>query len=193
MNVSIRRTCLVVAGLLLLSLPVTAATYTIDGSHSSAVFRVKHFDVSNFYGTFKAIAGTIHYDASKPAASKIEVTIKAESVDSRNERRDGHIKSPDFLNAAEFADIKFKSTTVKPMGDDTFEIKGKLTLHGVTKDVTVAAEKTGQGPNPRSGEEMVGFEARFSIDRTEYGMSYMAGPLSEEVHFILALEAGKKE
>ncbi len=193
MNHLMRRTCLFAATLLLLALPATAATYTIDGSHSSAVFRVKHFNVANFYGTFNGIAGTINYDASKPAASSIEVTIKADSVDSRNDRRDGHIKSPDFLNAAEFADITFKSTSVKPTGDDTFEITGKLTLHGVTKDLTISAEKTGQGPNPRNGDEMVGFEAQFTVDRTEFGMNFMAGPLSEEVHFILALEAAKKK
>jgi polyisoprenoid-binding protein YceI len=192
MSLTFRRACLSAVALLLLALPAAAATYTIDGNHSSAVFRVKHFNVSNFYGTFNAISGTIQFDAEKPAASSIEVTIKADSVNTRNERRDGHAKSPDFLNAAEFATIKFKSTNVKPTGDDTFEVTGKLTLHGVTHDITVTAEKTGQGPSPQGGGELIGFEVRFSVDRTEYDMGFMVGPLSKEITFILALEAGKK-
>ena len=168
------------------TLPATAATYKIDGAHSSVIFKVKHFDVGNFYGAFKDVSGTIDYNAS--GESSIDLTIAADSVDTRNGQRDDHVKSPDFLNAAEFPKITFKATGVKASGD-SFDVTGKLTLHGVTKDVTAKVEKTGQGKNPRSGKEMVGFEARFEVDRTQFDMGFMAGPLSKEVEFIVALEA----
>ena len=173
-----------------MALPASAATYEIDGLHSSALFKVKHFGVANFYGAFKDVSGTVDYDAVGDGLA-VQVSIAAASVDSRYGQRDDHIKSPDFLNAAEFPTISFTSTSVTPAGDGTYEVVGNLTLHGVTREIQVTAEKTGEGTNPRSGKELVGFEARFSVDRTEFGMSFMAGPLSEDVEFILALEAGK--
>jgi len=176
---------------LLIALPAAAATYSVDGTHSSAIFRIKHFGSSNFYGVFREVSGTIHYDPAKPDASSIEVTIKAESVDTRNQRRDGHAKSPDFLNAAQFPNITFKSTSVKPLGDDRFEVTGALTLLGVTKTITATAEKVGEGKSPQSDTQLVGFEARFVVDRTDFGMGFMAGPmLGKEVTLIISLEAG---
>jgi len=172
--------------------PVMADTYAIDATHSSAIFKVKHFGTTNFYGAFKEVSGTINYDAGNPASSSIEVEVAAASVDTRNEQRDGHAKSPDFLNAAEFPKITFKSTSIKPAGDDMFEVTGDLTLHGVTKPVTAEVELVGQGKNPRSGKELIGFEARFTVDRTQHDMGFMAGPLSKEVGFILSVEAGKE-
>lgn len=193
MHPSIRRLALLsTLALLLLALPAAAANYKIDGTHSSAVFKVKHFGTANFYGSFHGISGSIAYDPAKPAASSIKVAIKAESVSTGQENRDGHIKSPDFLNAAQFPEIAFASTSVKSMGDDKFEITGKLTLHGVTKDITVEAMKTGEGKNPRSGADIIGFEAKFSVDRTAYDMTYMAGPLGEEITFLLSVEAAKE-
>lgn len=186
-----KRLLILFAAALALALPASAATYTIDGSHSSALFKVKHFDVANFYGMFNEVEGTIDYDPATPAEAKINVTIKADSVDSRNTSRDDHIKSPDFLNAKQFPTITFKSTAVKPLGGDRFEVTGTLTLHGVTKELSVIAEKTGSGKNPRNGKDMVGFEARFTVDRTEYDMGFMAGPLSTDIEFTLALEAAK--
>lgn len=193
MQPSLRRLALLsTLALLLLALPAAAANYKIDGTHSSAVFKVKHFGTANFYGTFHGISGSIAYDPAKPAEASIKVAINSESVNTGNENRDGHIKSPDFLNAAQFPEISFMSTSVKPMGDDKFEITGKLTLHGVTKEITAEAMKTGEGKNPRSGADIIGFEAHFSVDRTAHDMTYMAGPLGEEIGFILAIEAAKE-
>lgn len=168
-----------------------AATYEIDGVHSSALFKVKHFGTSNFYGAFREIKGSIDYDAAAPEGMGIAVEISSASVDTRFEQRDNHVKSPDFLNAAEFPAISFKSTSVTANGDDTFAVTGNLTLHGVTKEIQVTAEKVGEGEHPRSGKQLIGFEARFVVDRTEFDMGFMAGPLSEEVEFLISLEAGK--
>ena len=178
--------------LALLAAPALAATYKVDGGHSSAVFKIQHFGAGNFYGIFDTIEGTIEYDAGNPGASSIEISIAADSVQSRIGRRDDHIKSPDFLDAKQFPKITFKSKSVKKGKDDTFEITGDLTLHGVTREITLTAEKTGEGKNPRSGAELIGFEARFSVDRAEYDMNFMVGPLGKEVGFIIALEAGKQ-
>lgn len=178
------------AGLVLAAGPAEAATYTIDPVHSSAVFKVRHFDVANFYGTFNGVSGTVSWNPENPGGSSIEVTIEADSVDTRNGQRDGHVKSPDFLNAKQFPEITFKSTGVEATGDDQLAITGDLTLHGVTKPITVTAEHTGSGEHPQSGKQLVGFEARFTVDRSDYDMDFMVGPLSSEVDFILAIEAG---
>jgi polyisoprenoid-binding protein YceI len=178
-------------GLALVATPVAAASYQVDGTHSSAVFSIKHFGVSNFYGTFGEIQGTIEYDAANPGASAIQLTIAADSVRSRHSQRDDHIKSPDFLNAKQFPTVEFKSKSVSAKGDG-FEVKGDLTLHGVTKEITVMVQKTGEGKHPRSGKELIGFESRFTVDRTEHDMNFMAGPLSEEIGFIIAVEAVKQ-
>ena len=179
------------AAFVLAPLAASAATYEIDGIHSSAVFKIKHFGVANFYGFFEDISGTVNYDPVAGEALAIEVAIAAASVDSRFEQRDDHIKSPDFLNAAEFPTITFKSTSVAPGADGTYEVTGDLTLHGVTREIRVTAERTGEGKHPRSGKDMVGFETLFTVDRTDFGMDFMDGPLSAEVTFLLALEATK--
>jgi polyisoprenoid-binding protein YceI len=176
--------------LTLSAVPASAATFEVDGVHSSAVFKIKHFGISTFYGMFGDISGAIEYDAENPDGMAVEISIAADSADTRNERRDTHVMSPDFLNAAEFPTISFKSTGVADNGDGTYSVTGDLTLHGVTKEVQVTAEKIGEGPHPRSGQQMIGFESRFTIDRTDYDMDFMAGPLSEEIEFILSLEAG---
>lgn len=179
------------AGLVAAAAPAAAATtYTIDPVHSSAVFKAKHLDVSNFYGVFGDISGTVTWDAENPADSSIAVTIAASSVDSRNGQRDEHIQSPDFLDAKQFPNITFKSSSVKALGDDEFEVAGELTLHGVTKKITVEATMTGAGEQPRSGKKLIGFETRFTVDRTNYDMNFMVGPLSSEIDFIFAFEAG---
>lgn len=175
---------------LLLATPMAAAEYAIDGSHSSALFKVKHLDTAYFYGMFKDVSGTVSYDAANPSNSKIEVTIASGSVDSRNGNRDDHIKSPDFLNAKQFPTISFKSTGVKASGDD-LTITGDLTLHGVTKSVTVDAKRTGGGKHPRSGKDIIGFHASFSVDRTAHDMDFMVGPLAKDIEFVLSIEAAK--
>ncbi|REJ74066.1 MAG: polyisoprenoid-binding protein [Acidobacteria bacterium] len=182
---------LLATALLATALPASAATWEIDGLHSSAVFKVKHLETAYFYGVFGDVQGTITYDPNAPANSSIDVTIDAQSVDTRNANRDEHVKSPDFLNAKQFPTITFKSKSVEASGDD-LRITGDLTLLGETREITVTATKTGQGTNPRSQKEMVGFHSEFTVDRTDHGMNFMAGPLGSEITFILSLEAQKQ-
>lgn len=176
----------------LLVLPGTlgAAEYAIDTAHSSALFKVKHLDTAYFYGMFKDVSGTVSFDPANAGAASIDVTIASASVDTRSENRDNHVKSPDFLNAKQFPTITFKSKSVKASGD-RLEVTGDLTLHGVTREITVQAERTGGGTHPRSGKEIVGFHASFTVDRTAHDMNFMVGPLGPEIEFVLSIEAAK--
>ena len=187
------RQALVGLTLLLFALSAGAATYTIDPAHSSVIFKVRHLGASNFYGAFKDIQGTIEFDPARPEASSIQFEIVAESVDSRNEGRDRHLRSPDFLNAKQFPVIKFTSSKVEKTSDG-FRVTGELELHGVKKTVTGDVEHVGTGKHPRSGKELVGFETRLTIDRTDFGVNYMATPegLGTDVHLIVSVEAGEQ-
>jgi polyisoprenoid-binding protein YceI len=141
-----------------------------------------------FYGRFNDIAGTITGDEN-PA---FDISIDINSVDTNNEKLDAHLKSPDFFNAVEFEEMTFKSSATKKVGDDKYEVTGDITIHGVTKPLTVMMSKTGQVKGRRG--ELIGFEMEFQISRTDYGMSYgiESGALSNDIKVIVALEAGRK-
>ena len=121
--------------------------------------------------------------------TSFDVSIAIDSVDSSNERLDSHLKSPDFFNAVEFPTMSFKSSSVKSVGDNKYEVTGEITMHGVTKPLTVNMEKTGHVDGRRG--EMVGFETEFELNRSEFGMNYgvESGSLGDKVKVIVALEA----
>lgn len=170
--------------------PLAAAdTYKIDGVHSTAIFRIKHMNTSYSYGRFNDISGKIVNDAANPAAGSVEIEIKADSIDTHNANRDGHLKSPDFLNTKQFPVITFKSKEIKKAGD-ALEVSGDFTLHGVTKPVTTKVVQTGTGKNPKGGE-LIGFETTFTIKRSDYGMNFMPGGLGDVVQITFASEAVK--
>ena len=167
-----------------------ADTYKIDPVHSSVVFSVKHNGVTDFYGAFKEISGTVTFDAADAAKSSVELTVPVESIDTRNEKRDQHLKSPDFFNAKQFPAITFKSSKIEGSGE-TYKISGDLTIHGVTKPVT-ADFKRGPDGKGGQGKTVGGGEARFTIKRSDYDMKFMLGPLGDEVNIILSLEGAKQ-
>ncbi len=168
-----------------------AETFSVDPVHSSMVFRVKHNNVAYFYGRFNDISGAISLDSANEAGSSLEVSVKTESVDTGNEKRNGHLKSPDFFNAAKFPACTFKSTKFAKASGDAFDVTGDLTIHGVTKPVTVKFEKTGQAKNPRGGE-LIGFESTFTISRKDFGITFMPDGIGDDVRVSISLEAGKK-
>ena len=170
-----------------------AATYDVDPVHSSVTFKIQHMGTSWTYGRFNDLAASLEYDAAKPEASSLSFTAKAESVDTGNAKRDQHLKGPDFFNAKEFPEIAFKSTKVTPSGKDAAEVTGDLTLHGVTKPVTAKVVKVGEGKTMKGGE-MIGFEATFTVKRSDFGMANMVGPkgAGDEVYLTVAIEAHKK-
>ena len=182
-------TVLVVGMLVILSVPAFAAeTYKLDPGHTSIVFRVKHLEIAYVYGRFNGPTGSFVFDESSPSKSSIEMQAEAKNVDTAVEKRDTHLKSPDFFNAAEHPMVSFKSKSVKKLDDTTYEVSGDLTLLGKTRPITVKAQATGAGKDPW-GNYRRGFETSFSIKRSEFGMGFMVGKgVSDEVNLTVSVE-----
>ena len=146
-----------------------AGTWDIDPVHSDVSIVARHFVVSKVRGHFKEFSGTI-VTGDNPLESSVTATINASSIDTNNDQRDGHIRSADFLDVEKFPEITFTSTGVRADGDD-FQLDGDLSLHGVTRPVTLDLELSGFGPDA-SGGTRVGLSARGSILRSDFGMSF---------------------
>lgn len=173
------------------SAPVLASSYEIDTSHSTVLFKIRHLGVADFYGRFNGVTGTLTFDPADPTKGSIDLTVKADSVDTDNEKRDQHLMSPDFFNVKQFPVITFKSESVKKVSDKKFEVTGTLNLHGVSKKVTAVVDYIGAGDDPWGGYR-AGFEARFSVKRSDFGITFMPGGLGENVDLIVALEGKRK-
>lgn len=141
--------------------------YVIDPVHSEISFKVRHF-VTKVPGRFNKFEGTVYYDEVKPAASSAVVSIEASSIDTKNERRDGHLKSADFFDVEKFPNLNFLSKRISFEGDK-FTLLGDLTMHGVTKPITLTGEMTGIMPISPTDKKL-GFSATTKINRKEYGI-----------------------
>ena len=190
---------LVSAVTLALALPALAlaapVTYKVDADHSGVNFTIRHF-VSNVPGLFKDYDGTIVYDKDNPGASKVEFTVQAASIDTGNADRDKHLRSADFFDVEKFPTLTFTSTQVKAQDKDTLEVTGDLTIHGVTKRVTIPVDFLGTVKTPNG--EKAGFETQFTINRKDFGIVWNrvmdAGPvLSEEVKVSINIEADRQQ
>lgn len=167
-----------------------ADTYKIDPVHSSVVFSTKHAGVSNFYGRFNEITGTVTFDAADPSKNSVDVTVPVESIDTHSDKRNGHLKSPDFFNAKQFPTMTFKSTKIEGSGD-TFKVSGDLTIHGVTKPITIDFKRSPDG-QAGQGETRGGGETRFTIKRSDFDMKFMPNAVGDDVNIILSLEGTKQ-
>ena len=167
--------------------------YEIDTAHSMIIFRAKHNGVSYNYGRFNEFTGKLMMDATDVSMSMVEFEVKAASVDTGNEKRDQHLRSSDFFSAKQFPVITFKSTKVKAKEDkkDVLEVTGDLALHGVKKSITVDVEITGRAQG-REGESLIGFESTFTIKRSEFGMTYGMGGISDDIRITVSVEAARK-
>jgi polyisoprenoid-binding protein YceI len=175
------------------TLPAAAAeTYKVDSVHSYILFRIKHFDVGYSYGRFNGPSGSFVYDEKSPLNSSIELQVNSKEVDTNVEKRDNHLRSPDFFNAAKYPSISFKSKTVKKLDNNIFEISGDLSLLGKTRPITLKARQTGAGKDPW-GNHRRGFEANFTIKRSDFGMDFMMGALSDEVNLTVSVEGIRKK
>jgi polyisoprenoid-binding protein YceI len=171
-----------------------AADYKIDkeGQHAFVDFKISHLGYSYITGTFKDFDGTFSFDAAKPEATKIDVTLKTASLFTNHAERDKHISGPDFLNVAKFPEATFVSTAVKPTGKNadgkaTADVTGNLTLLGVTKPIVIKAVFLGEGKDPWGGYR-AGFEGTSSINRQDFGKMMDLGPQSNEVSLYLTFE-----
>lgn len=148
-------------------------TWTLDASHTRIGFVARHAMVTKVRGSFNDFEGTAVVDGNDLAASKVNVTIQAASIDTRNEQRDGHLRSNDFLAMEEYPTITFVSTDVRRTGDNGFELVGDLTIKGVTNSVSVPFEFEGAATDP-FGNLRAGFEGSVTINRKDYGITWNA-------------------
>ena len=148
----------------------TRRTLVIDPSHSEAQFTVRHMMFAKVRGHFAKVSGTIQLDQDDLSRSSVDVTIEAASIDTREPQRDAHLRSADFLDVEKFQAITFKSRTVTPQGG-RLSIVGDLTIHGVTREVTLDAREEGSGKDPW-GNQRVGFSATTRLDRRDFGLQW---------------------
>lgn len=156
----------------LLATATFAATYQIDAGHSSANFTVKHMMVTNVRGSFSGVSGQVVYDAKNVAATKVEATINAETVNTNQAKRDAHLKTPDFFDVATFPTIQFVSTKVTPAGKGKFKVLGNLTMHGVTKPVVLMVEGPAPEVKDANGGFRTGASATTKISRKDFGLTW---------------------
>ena len=145
--------------------------YEFDAAHSAIEFTVKHMMVSTVRGRFKTFTGDLDIDEQNPAASSVDFNIDVASVDTGQEARDNHLRSPDFFDVAQFPTITYKSTAVEPSGDNTYRVTGDLTIHGVTKSHTLEVTREGPATSPY-GKVVNAFSISTKISRKEFGLEW---------------------
>lgn len=165
----------------------------IDSSHSGVGFMVKHMKFAKVRGNFGTFAGTINFDEANPVNSSVNVTVDANSIDTKDENRNAHLRSNDFFGTDANPNLTFVSTKVEPKGDDLL-VHGNLSMNGVTKPVVLEAEFNGKGQSPM-GVEVYSFSAETKILRSEFNMNYNAALetggflVSDEVKIELEIES----
>ena len=184
----------ILASTLLLSSQISqAADYKIDikGQHAFIQFRVQHLGYSWLYGNFNKFSGDFSFDKNSPKNAKVNVVINMASVDTNHAERDKHLRSSDFFDVNKYPEMKYVSTHFSPTGKTTGALYGNLTLHGVTKPVTVNLTHMGEGKDPWGGYRS-GFSGLAEINRSDFGIDKNLGPASEKVEIILSIEGVKK-
>ena len=171
----------------------TVTTWNVDPVHSTVLFKVRHLGVSNFYGRFNKVSGTYSIDRENPDASTMVIEIPTASLDTNGEGRDQHLKGPQFFAVEEHPMMTFTATRIQHRRDDLFKLEGELTLRGETHPVFCGMEWFGEkDAGPRFGVRS-GYEARFKIKRSLFGMdTYVKeGALGDEIEIIVAIEGTK--
>ena len=152
--------------------PASADTWTIDPAHTVAGFTARHMMITNVTGVFETAAGTIDYTPGNPGATKADITIEAKSINTRNARRDAHLKSDDFINVEKYPRISFKSKRVQNVRADGFDMVGDLTIRDVTKEVVLKVDGIAPPIKDPQGNRRVGANATTTINRKDYGVNY---------------------
>ena len=198
MNSWISKVVVAIAFTLVAPVLAHADTWHIDPMHTSVEFTVRHMMISNVKGTFEKTSGTVTVEGGDPTTAKIDAVIDASSINTRVEKRDADLKSPDFLDVAKYPSITFISTKVEAAGDGKWKVTGDLTLHGVTKPVVLDVEGTGAPIKDPFGNTRAGASATTKINRKDFGVAYNkaleAGGVmvGDEVLITIDVEAIKK-
>jgi polyisoprenoid-binding protein YceI len=165
---------------------VIAGDYKVEPAHTRVQFTVSHMGFSDWYGDFAGASGSLSLDPSKPAASRVEISLPVASVSTTNATLDGELKSADWFDAARHPTIRFVSTEIVPQGRDRALVRGRLSFHGVTRPVTLAARFNGAGVNPLSKTYTVGFNATTTIRRSDFGVKTYVPLIGDETEIRIS-------
>ncbi len=165
---------------------VEAGAYAVEPNHTRILFSVSHLGFSTWYGDFTGASGTLTLDPKAPENSAVEIRVPVASVSTTNAKLDGELKGDKWLVAGKFPEMVFKSEKVVPTGKDTADVEGQLTLHGVTRPLTLHASFNGVGVNVMDKHTTVGFEAKGRIKRSDFGVSAYLPLVGDEVDLILS-------
>lgn len=187
-------TCFV---LILWPLQLMAYEWEIDAAHSEIRFEIKHI-YSSVSGRFSDFSGNVFFNPAQLDKSKFDFTVKVDSIDTHIDKRDNHLRSPDFFDAGKYPLMSFKTTRVTHKSGNRYDLEGILTIKDVSKDIVVEFIYWGQKPNPFKKEMLVsGFDCRFSIDRLDYhvgnGKFFKMGVVGKDVSITITLEATRKK
>ena len=184
-----------ILGSMLVLLPLSMAqadgNYQLDPTHTYPNFTINHLGFSTMHGRFGSTKGKMMMDR-KANKGSVEITIEAASIDTGFKKRDDHLRSPDFLNVAEFPEITYKSTSVTFNGDTKATIKGNLTIMGTTKPVTLAVTHIKCGPHPFNKKPTCGFDANTTIKRSDFGVKYGLPAIGDEMKLFIEAEGVKQ-
>lgn len=154
------------------TVPALAASWTVDAGHSRVGFAIDHMMVSTVRGEFGTFSGTMEYDPANVAATKVTGLVTVSSVDTRDTKRDDHLKSADFFDVSKYTDMKFTSKSVKNITDADFDLVGDLTIHGVTKEITLKVTKPKPEMKDPWGNVKTGLSATGTINRKDFGLTW---------------------
>lgn len=164
-------------------------TYKLDPTHTDVLFTWNHLGFSNPTGHFGQIEGTLIYDEADPTRSSVEATLPLAGLDTHVAKLDEHLKKDEFLDAAKYPTITFKSTKVETAGSGKLKVTGDLTLRGVTKPVVLDVKLNGAGPHPMKKVPAIGFDATATIKRSEFGIDAYVPNISDELKISITTEA----
>jgi polyisoprenoid-binding protein YceI len=181
----------VFAGLLAFAFAVQAApvTYTMDPNHTQVLFTWNHFGFSNPTANFNQVKGTVVYDAADPGKSSVEVSMPLAGLDTHVPALDAHLKEADFFDAAKDPVVTFRSTRVEAAGPGKLKVTGDLTVHGVTRPVTLDVTINKAGTQPAWKAQAVGFDATATLKRSDFGVSRYVPMVSDEIRIHITTEA----
>ncbi|MCW6511008.1 YceI family protein [Lichenifustis flavocetrariae] len=165
---------------------VEAGSYNVEPYHTRVLFSVDHMGFSSYYGEFTKATGSLVLDPAKPDASKLDVSVDATSISTPSDKLTGELKSEAWLDAGKFPAITFKSTKVTKIGAETAHVTGDLTIHGITKPVTLNVKFNGAGINPLDKKYTTGFEVSGKIKRSDFGVKTYVPLIGDEVNLIIS-------
>lgn len=183
----------IILAIILMSFPIHAADYELDtkGAHAFIQFKIKHLGYSWLLGRFNKFDGSFSYDENNPLASKVAINIDMASVDSNHAERDKHLRGDDFFEVKKYPKSTFVSTSFTDKGNGKAILKGDLTLHGITKPISLDVEDTGHGADPWGGYRR-GFSAITKLTLKDFNINYNLGPAAKEVELFISVEGIKK-